>query len=154
MDVKIRRRENNLRTLGIGVLAFGLWTFVKYMLTFFLYGEDIDEALTDIELTLLNIIIWIVSSVSLLIKIYIGISARSESMGKRESAFYIILTGWMALFALLSIIGEIYLIITQTNHLINAAITLIIDVTSLTILVELMVNAIGLRSLRKKVAKA
>ncbi|MBQ6153406.1 MAG: hypothetical protein IJJ15_06645 [Ruminococcus sp.] len=154
MDVTLRKIEINLRTLGLGVIAFGAWAFVKYILMFFFYGSYVDESLSDNEKLILNIICWIVALLALLIRVYVGVSAQSESKGKRKTGFYIFLTGWLAFLSLSGILLEIFIIIFVSEHLLNLIINMVIDVTSLVIMLELMVNAIRLRKLRKEVARA
>lgn len=153
MDVCIRKTEINLRTCGVGVIAFGAWAFIKFMLTNTLFGDRIDEGLSAPVSLIVNILVWGFSALILFLRIYVGLSARSESKGNRKTCFYIILTGIMAFFGFASIMIEIALLFFATERLLHLIITMIIDITSLTILIELMVNAIRIRRYRKKVAK-
>ena len=152
MDAKIRKAQVNLMTLGAGVSLFGLWIFVKFALTYILYGAQIDEAMDDTEMLIVQIVVWFFTVTSLLIRIYIGISARSESKGKRKNGFYLFLTGMIGTIELAAVIIDISGLFLSPQKFINIFITLIIDSTALVFLVELMVNAIIIRSLRKKAA--
>ena len=47
MNAGIRRLEINLRTLGTGVIVFGIWSLVRIGLTTFIFHNDIDNVLDD-----------------------------------------------------------------------------------------------------------
>ncbi len=154
MNVKARKMEINLITLGTGVILFSAWLFIKFALSYLIYGSDFDEELDEEMMTAANIFLWITAALSSLIYFYIGQSARSEGKGKRKSGFYLFLTGTVILFGALAILLEIVLLSGNTLELIPMLVTLIIDITSQVILIELMVNAVGIRKLRKKEAQA
>lgn len=152
MDIKARKAEINLKTLGSGVIFFGAWAFIKYALTFLIYGFELDEAVDDIVLLVSTIIVWVFLALAFLIRLYIGISARAESEGKRRHAFYLILTGVITFIDAAAILLELVLLVTKLDDMLNMAVTILIDVTSTVILIELMVNAVTVRKMKKKEA--
>ena len=154
MDAKARKRETDLKSLGMGVMLFGAWTFIKLAVTFLMYGIQFDEVLSEEVMTAGRIIIWVILALAFLIRLYIGISARSESDGKRKRAFYLVLAGLVVAVDAAAIVAEIVMLFTGSEGILSMAITVLIDATSTVILIELMVNAIAVRKLRKKEAAA
>lgn len=154
MNAKIRKREINLTTLGSGVILVGLWIFLKLALTFLIHGNEIEEEFPPVVIFWANVILWIIAALILLMSLYIGLSARAEGKGKKKTIVYLILSGVMACFALIIVIFDGYLLFVPTSDIFNVIVTLIIDATVLVMLVELIVNAVGVRRLRKEEAKA
>ena len=154
MNAKIRKREINLITLGSGVILVGLWIFLKFALTLLIHGNEIEEEFPSVVIFWANVILWIIAALILLMSLYIGLSARAEGKGKKKTIVYLILSGVMACFDLIIVILDAYLLFAPTSDIFNVIVTLIIDATVLVMLVELIVNAVGVRRLRKEEAKA
>ena len=153
MEAKIRRTQDNLFVLGTSVIAFGLWNLIKFAVYFFVNSDDIKQAAGEKYFILSVILIWTIFFVSFLLRCFIGFSARSEGKGKRKSIFYLICTGIIMLVYFLIIVFEIFYFIVEFQHLLTMIVTLIIDITSLVFLIELMINSIRIRKLRKDVSK-
>lgn len=154
MNAKIRKKEINLITLGSGVILVGLWIFLKFALTFLILGNEIEEEFPSVVIFWANVILWVAAALILLMSLYIGLSARAEGKGKKKTIVYLILSGVMVCFALIIVIFDGYLLFAPTSDIFNVIVTLIIDATVLVMLVELIVNAVGVRRLRKEEAKA
>lgn len=153
MNAKTRRMEIDLSTLGTGVILFGLWSFVKFSLTTLLIGVQIDEALSDSQMTVLTIVLWVLSIVDMLIHLYIGLCARADSKGKRRSPFYLILAGILVSIYLLAVILEILSLIFAPSGILTIVISIVIDLTAVIILIEMMVYAKRTRKSRKNALK-
>ena len=154
MDTKTRKTEIDLVTLGTGMIFFGAWTFIKLILTTLLYDTELFKDLPDVVTAIVYIIIFYIAGIAFLIHFYIGMSARAEGKGKRKTVIYIILTGVIIFLGVPELTAEAYLLFTENHSLLHIIVTLIIEVTSLVITLELFVNAIRLRRLRKKEAQA
>ena len=160
MSTKIRKTEINLVTLGTGVVLFGAWTFVKVVLSTLLYSDGMFDSMDelgefrDIAVIITYILIFLAAVIIFLIHFYVGMSARAEGKGKRKTALYPTVTGIIVFFDLLLLAPEAYLLFTGDNTLTYIIITLIIDVTSMVIHLELLINAIAIRRLKKKEAQA
>lgn len=145
MNSIIRKTEINLITIGTGVILFGLWTFVKFFLT------SVFADINHLENSdLFSISAWIITIIELTIRCYIGFSARSEGRGKRKRILYLILTSFIILIYLPIIALEVLIIFVTPGYIFNMIITLIIDATSVIFLLELMIDSIRLRRLRKQ----
>ena len=109
---------------------------------------------------ILNLIVWGISVLSLLMYIWLGLSARAEGKGKRVRSVYLFFVGMIIIFSTLVIVLEITLAvigfmniekyISTNSDPITMIITIIIDVTRMIFLIELMYSSITLRNLKKK----
>ncbi len=154
MNSNARKKEINLRTLGTGVMVLGAWVFIKFGVSYLTFGAQIYEEAARLTMVYINIGIWSVAAVDLLLRFYIGISAHSESKGKHKSVFYLIMAGFLVLLESMSVVGDIAAISHAETGLLSLIVTTLIDITSAVVLIELIVNAVGLRKLRKKEATA
>lgn len=155
MNAKARKMEINLRTLGTGVILLGAWTFIKFALTLLMYGPQIgDNEIAPEYVIWINVFIVGFAGIDFLLRLYTGLSARAEGKGKRKTVIYLILTGILIALGIFSVLVDIYYIWIAYDALFTLIITIIIDLTSTIILLELMINAIGIRRLRRKEATA
>lgn len=88
-----------------------------------------------------------------LLRCFVGFSARAEGKGKRKSVVYLVFAGLITLVFLFIIIVEIYYLAVYRRSIFSMTVSLIIDITSLVFLVELIVNSIKIRKLRKVVSE-
>lgn len=153
MGAKIRRTQDNLYVLGTSVIVFGMWNLLKFAIYFFVSPGEIKKETGDENYFIAVIVLWSMFFVSFLLRCFIGFSARAEGKGKRKSVFYLVLAGIIALVYCTLIAFEAAYFIAEHNHIFTSVVTLIIDVTSLVFLIELMVNSIKIRKLRKDVSE-
>lgn len=149
MEAKIRRTEDNLFVLGTSVIAFGLWNLIKFTVYFFFNSDDLKQAVDEKYFMFSVIVVWVIFFISFLLRCFIGLSARAEGKGKRKSVLYLVFTGIIMLVYSFLIIFEAVYFMVQFEHIFTMIVTLIIDVTSLVFLIELMINSIRIRKLRK-----
>lgn len=148
METKIRRLENNVFTLGTGVIAFSVWALLRYTVSFFLdlsYVEGLEPA---VRVAFLIIIVGFALS-DVLLHLYIGVSARSEGKGKKKTPVYLVLTVIVIMVYLLAIGYELYLLYFTRNYF-TMLVTMLTDVTSVVIFIELFVYAVQLRRIRRQ----
>lgn len=184
---KLRKYESILVISGLGVVAFGLWSIVRAAIYYFLnplkptdYISEADLAkiaadweaqgigfLTDKVDTILTTMIFVLMVVDLLLRLYIGMSARAYGRGRRRRGFYVVFVWIMAFFMALSIVTTIDDFLEPIFKAIQAgtadafessakrgdhaaSVSLIVDLTSLLVLVELGISSIMVKRLRKK----
>lgn len=153
MGAKIRRTQDNLFVLGTSVIVFGLWNVIKFMIYFFVSSDDLKKSAGDKYYLITAIILWSIIFIGFLFRCFIGFSARAEGKGKRKSVLYLVLAGITAFVYCTVIAIEIVYLIAHYDHIFTMIVTLIIDVTSFVFLVELIVNSIKVRKLRKDVSE-
>lgn len=149
MDVKIRRLESNLTTIGTGIIAFGFWGFLKFILSYLFLGAQSVGIDGDEYITVIAIFVWAVAILIPLVYLWIGMSARAEGRGKRKSALYLFMVGWIIFVSTIAILMELYSL-SKLKDWFEIIVTLIIDLTRYVFLIELMVYSISLRKLRKE----
>ena len=141
--------EINLITTGTGLMFFGLWTFIKFFLTIVFLGVEYDNNTSD-EVKLIATIITIIAvAIVSALFCYVGLSARAEGKGKKKSVMYLIVNGFILLFHILIIVLEAVSLIFGENIL-TIIITIIIDATAAFFMLEVMINSIKLRKIRRR----
>ena len=156
MDARIRKLQMELLTLGNGVIVVGIWSFLRSALTIFVSDNDYFQDVPEEAKTFVYIFIIIVTAILFSLDFYIGLSARSESKGKKKRIVYLVFTAIsLVVYIAVALTGVITLIMrATTDGIISYIITIIIDITSIVCLAELMINGILLRKLRKNITPA
>ncbi len=148
VKAKENKTEVNLITIGTGVIFFGLWTFIKFMLSYFLA----DDRINNNDSGVIYVFTFVFALFLAFLHCYIGLSARAEGNGKKKSPVYIVVAGILVFLINLFIVIEIFLIFTS-EFTFSLIISVIIDTTSMVFLVELIVNSIKIRQIRKQSAR-
>ena len=140
--------EINLITTGTGLMFFGLWTFIKFFLTIVFLGVEYDDNTSD-EVKLIATIITIIAvAIVSALFCYVGLSARAEGKGKKKSVMYLIVNGFILFFHILIIILETVSLFFGVN-IFTIVVTIIIDATAAVLMLEVMINSIKLRKIRR-----
>ena len=152
MNSQTRKAEDNLITIGNGVMLFGAWNFLKFVLSFFIFGADVDESQSFAVKTIVIVVLWIASMIDAGIRVYIGYAARCEGL-RRKKLPYLILTGILLFFYIIVVILEIVFLVSTMEEVVYSFIVLLIDITSAVFLLQLLMNSITIRKLRKQYAE-
>ena len=148
MDVKIRKTEINLITIGTGVIVLAAWTLVKFLITYFFIGLNLgDDSSSNNIVT--YVLIWSFSIISFLLNGYVGFSARALGNGKNKHSFFIFVAGLIVFFRIVVVIIELIAAFISLGDFIDLIISAFIDITTIVFLVELIVNSIRLKKMRK-----
>lgn len=156
MEAKKRRLENNLVTLGTGIIAFGLWAFIKLLLTVFFLGNAYFKDTAEEDRLAALIVTLVVAVLMLLMYVWLGLSARAEGKGKKKNPFYLIVVGLISLFNIVTILLSILYLLTEFNEIedpLTVFVTIIIDVTTMIFLIQLIYSSVLLRKIRKNEIK-
>ena len=152
MGAKTRRLENNLVTLGTGVIAFGLWAFIKLILTVILLGSAYYEDAGEEDQLAAVISTWVIAILTVLR----GMSARAEGKGKHVKPVYLFFAGMICVYSLAIILLEAFYLITDFIDIddpLILVITIFIDVTRMVFLIQLIYSSVALRKIRKQAKK-
>ena len=156
METELRRRRSELLTLGYGIIAFGLWSVLKtYLYTW------VDPIIREADVTAENrtaavivayIMITMVLAVDFGLRLYVGMSARAEGMGKKKGRGYIIVAALMLLISVLLWFLSLGYIQSRAENdsLMDYIISMVVDLTSIAILARLVYNAVKVRQLRRE----
>lgn len=108
----------------------------------------IDGSTIDIKAMYLQFIIWVIVYVviDLFLRVFVGLSARAESKGKKTSILYLIFAGILIIVSLFWIIRTFLLI--KEIDLMDILASVIIDLISLFALTETLIYGIKLKKLK------
>lgn len=169
--VTLRRLENNLITLGMGTMVFGLWNVAKSISIVFLNQSifidmlhkemiDQDPALMPPDIFLFALFlfgVFLTLSVSLGTRLWIGFSAISVGKNRKKRTFYLPLS-------VLMILGSAYELYLEGVDLItnltdeeairvqigdSPLLSIFIELCSIIMIIELLVTAFRIRRIRK-----
>lgn len=153
MGAKTRRLENNLVTLGTGVIAFGLWAFIKLILTVILLGSAYYEDTGEEDQLAVVISTWVIAILTVLMYVWLGMSAQAEGKGKHVKPVYLFFAGMICVYGLAMILLEAFYLITDFIDIddpLILVITIFIDVTRMIFLIQLIYSSVALRKIRKQ----
>ena len=162
--IQVRRCRSTLQDIGTGILFFSAWSTVKAFLLLTLalpsslfgtYKVDLNEAIAENPFLqkLLSSLVPLVTILLLLmgifLRFYVGMCARAEADGKRCKSIYIVIAFLMAVLGLFAMGMSIKNVIDDVySNLQNLSLTgMIIEATSVILLLDLVVNAILIRRL-------
>ncbi|OON85953.1 hypothetical protein BXO88_10020 [Oribacterium sp. C9] len=157
MERELRRRQSMLAVAGNGVMFLGLWSFLKINLYFILGRSAIlDDFLTDesIDESTMLLILYITSmalaSIELFFRIRIGRNAIAESRNTKKPKRYIGMAMTLIVLYVISIIFTIFQLNFSNNNFWDQLASMIVDITSLVMLVELVSSASVLRKIKQQ----
>lgn len=129
---------------------FGAWSIIRSVLYLIL---NTDQFRSELGLEIIDnwsfaaviVVAFTLLGLSLLLRLYVGLSARAEGSGKTRSCFYIIAACVMAAVTVVNF--ALYIPSLTTSALFTMVVSIVVDVTSMINLAELIISAIMLRKL-------
>ena len=176
IDTKIRKFRDTLITGGFAIIAFGIWTVIKSIMEAFtilkpMIGNMTLENLTQVQeeqlkeliesnalFYALMLLILAFLVVDMLLRIYVGLSARAIGLQKkkrngkeRSGIVWLIFGVILTAFNVYSLVVNLVQIreLLQTYSIVNYVISLFVDVTSIFVTAELIVTGFRLRKFTK-----
>lgn len=160
-QIKIRKSQNTLIVVGTGTVLFGVWTALKMIGSLFMLKAETIEAMrkladggldqfTDKQVfaIILGLALF-VTLILLFLRTYIGLSALAEGRGRRRSKVYIPIA---VLIICVTLLSFVFNFLSVTGEKVYGALTpdtsfsgMIIEMTSIIMLVEMVVSAIRIR---------
>ena len=165
MERELRRYQNLLVCVGSGIILFGFWSLVKGVMSMFLYRDEFEELLislgtTEEELGFAVPFVYNVLTVLILIdltlRVIVGSSAKKEGRGRagKNQKAYLIFGVVLGIIVVCSLVGDISNFTENFDNLFDGIITIVIEVTSIAMIVELFVAGLKVKHLKKKIAEA
>lgn len=148
-EIRLRRYQNLLTISGLGVIAFGAWSVLKTILLLF-FRKDYLERIPDDNLfrVILFVMIGGILLFDFAIRLFVGLSARAEGKGKKKGYAYIVIAILMALFSLASLVMIFF--DTSYTSIPELIVSVIVEATSLIVIIELLVGAFTVKKLQKE----
>lgn len=168
-QIEIRKSQNTLIVVGSGIILFGIWSEIKFLSMLFLLREETVagvmrlagpvEGISDRAAFLIIAVVSIViMSFILSFRIYVGLAAIAEGRGKRRGYLYIFIA------VLMIISSALYFVVGATSAEAAEQLgaftrsqsfsTLIIDATSMIMLIQMVISSIKIKRLTGKGIKA
>ena len=170
--IKLRKCENNLVIVGMGIMIFGLWNVAKFFsIMFFNKSYLIDEMQNEMRadpatanmqvngnilFLILFFMFFALFSIMVIFRLFIGFSAISVGKNKRKRFLYIPLSIIYTILCFLDTIVEFYICFFYSSAdsftlevTESPIISIIIELTSAIMFIELIINSIRIRKLRK-----
>lgn len=166
MEALLRRHQDTLIIVGRGNLLFGVWGMIRTVMTFILHNPERDKIIAEFQNTpdydsawkplyygVFLLFLLLVLAAEMGLRLYICRSAKAEGMGGRKSLWYVILAGFMSVASIVVLGYNLYSGYYQDLDLFDTVITVVIELTSAVMLLELVAASIRVRQLRRKLVE-
>ena len=160
MEKELRRRQSILSTTGLGVIAFGLWSFLKFNLYFLLAGDtlygdmEFDPVLDrKVIIALAYVVCMIIALIILLIHVKVGRNAIAEAKDGQKKYRYVGVCIAMIVFNIASITMTLFMLDLRSASFPDYIASIIVDTTLTIMLIELVAAARKVRYMRQELQK-
>lgn len=151
-QARIRRLQDTLTIAGDGVIAFSAWGLVKAALFLMLAkGERLDQLFASVNDSLLVyvlVVVGVMVLIDLAVRVYVGLSARSEGRGKKKGPFYLVVAVLAAAVNVFSVVTTA-LGTSYTLSSFDTVVTIAVEATSFAALAAVVYCSVRLRGLSK-----
>ena len=153
---QLRKYQSMLAISGMGVVLFGAWSIAKTILMM-VYAPDrlVDAQVVDqagFSRLVFNALMIAFLLPDLILRMYVGLSARAEAMGVRRGSGYIVIAWLMALFLIFTVVSSVALFILYGDFgfssLFDEVAIDAVNATSASALIEVAVSARRVKKLR------
>lgn len=153
MKKELRKQQDSLVITGTGVCFFGLWGVISTVMRLVLNRTQIIEALNENELgwlaPFLYILLLACAAAVFSAHFFVGMSARSEGLGKKRHFVYIFAAVLMLVFSMLVTISDIANFNSEQTDIFDFVVALIMSATFIATLVQMIIASIRTKILRK-----
>lgn len=171
MERKLRRNQNTLTIIGFGVILFGIWSMIKILLQYTLDQSQFQEMVHSLKTSINGesgmmvtekfIVFFILITTAIMMfttvcfRLYIGISAIREGLGRKRGKgyFYLILAAILVIINGASVFGTIANFTDFSgnyNTFFDKVSALVTDLTSLITVIEMINASIKVKILTRK----
>ena len=154
LQIQLRKNQNTLIVVGLGVIAFGVWSVIKSVLLTAFNGESL-AALSE-QGTAYVAAFWILLGISLALdlrlRFYVGLAAINEGRGRKKRKAYIVWAFLMAFMGALTVVAGLATI-GRYEPIGTTVVTVIVEATSCVLLVEMALAALKVKKLCRQLEK-
>lgn len=157
LQEQLRKNQDTMYIVGTGTILLSIWGVFKAIAFTILTKSGIEKLVghlpETIPLRFLLIYAWISLLLDLLLRIVVGVCARQESRGRRHSPVYIVFSAFLSLTYLFSAVHRVKELIDNRVFDEDQIIMILIDATSMIVLMELVLSAVRVRRLTSLLGK-
>jgi len=159
LQIQLRKNQDTLKIVGLGVMAFGAWSIVKSILYTTAQWSSIKEEIVVPEAneTIAKMVylfmIAVILTVEIAIRLYIGRSAIAEGRGERRRPGYIVVAFLITAIGLTLTVTAFVVPGIRMELNLDLLASLFVEITSAVITLEMCWSAIRVRKLRRQLAE-
>ena len=155
--MEIRRLESRLRSSGLAFIVFGVWSIVKIIMMITMSPiaeiaeiEGAEELKGKIMLFLILAVLFF-TGIEIIFRLFVGLSAMGEAKGKRKRIIYLIFAFiYLAYYGVNVVYSIIYMMsLVSGSGFYSFISSLILDSTTVFMLIMIITSSIKLRKLRR-----
>jgi hypothetical protein len=143
MGLKLRRNQNYLILIGMGVILFGIWSLIKTVLFLALGSDMLAEyynlmekiGLTAFQGTAVMLLLVVAE---LCVRLYVGLYACREGFGEKQGNLYVAMAVCLTVVHAVTIVGSILTGLRLYASPLEAATSLLMELISFITLLELI----------------
>lgn len=159
MQRKLRKSLSDLRIAGAGVIAFGAWTIVRLIIYSTIGTSVMNEIMEEARIngdglstTMVYAVLVIILGADFGWRLFVGFSARAEGKGAKKSIVYVIFAIMLGAYYIITVPYDIINFSYNPQSFLDTALSIFIDFTSMLITLWLIVTAIRVKVLKKRIA--
>ena len=159
LQIQLRKNQDTLKIVGLGVMAFGAWSIVKSILYTTAQWSSIKEEIVVPEAneTIAKMVylfmIAVILTVEIAIRLYIGRSAIAEGKGERRRPGYVVVAFLITAIGLTLTVTAFVVPGIRMELNLDLLASLFVEITSAVITLEMCWSAIRVRKLRRQLAE-
>ena len=166
LERKLRRNLDTLSSVGLGVIAFGVWSAIEAMILFILQvpkmiNETVPGEYAAVGIAISGAGILLGLAINLLLRIYVGRSARAEWLGGKPKRGFLVVAGFLTLGSLISFLITVLAMFLPVEMYAASTverpddifISAVIQLTSLVTLIEMIAAWCRVRHIRRVLKK-
>lgn len=154
LPARIRRLQDTLILIGAGVIALEAWSLVKIITFFVLFDEATQRELygisSEFSMESFYITFGVIAFIDVMVRIYVGMSARAEGRGKKKGSAYLVIGVLLALLSVSSIVMMLFGMSTSPS-VFDLLMTAVFEAASIAALILMVFCAVRLRRLSRQV---
>lgn len=153
--IRLKKNETLLSICGSGVIFFGVWSLIKSIMSIVLYKGTLNSYFSQYQNApvLRNLaygMVFFILSLDVVLRLYVGLTAISESRGKRKKSTYIVVAFAMLFFTVFGVVGS-FMFLQRDISLLTSITTILVETTSSLTLLQMLISVINVRRIKKKI---
>ncbi len=144
----LRKHKDTLYISGTGIMVLGIWTVLQFFIYVTMMNREIDDiakSASDVGADFVYIILLAMTLIEVIMRLYIGICARSVAVRDKRHIMYVIL----AVFVVIAYLGMIVLAFMDISNysVVRFTATMIVQLTAILVNLQLIYAGIKVRRL-------